>query len=401
MPQPSWTGSLYNMGRAYDVAVLGGTPAGYVAALCIAKARKDVVVMDAPQQGSECPLCDWAPAGTMRIKGLPKALAASWGANRSAGTSLPACSARAGGPSPFSTVVYHDVKLERTAQYRSSKPAGVFVSFTDLRDRLRRDAEQAGVRLIATKTPPAIELLEDHVRLVNTSQVAARLLLIAQGSPAEAMANLAMSARSAAPTQLAAAGLDVPVGRKDAARLAGALHVVEMPERTELGVFFALGQTVHIRVISHSLAAGARAEELSGLVGKLQEAGLLPGKMQLGRAKGAVWHPPAGAALELERHVAKRCLLLGTAGGFAESVAGGTIRATIESAVIAAQTALDALARPDTQEALGGFRTAWRKRQAAYLGPPSTSLHLLLPLLFVNKTIVARFTRALLYGEAI
>ena len=121
----------------------------------------------------------------------------------------------------------------------------------------------------------------------------------------------------------------------------------------------------------------------------------------MGRAGGAVWHPPAGVALELETHVAKRCLLMGTAGGFAESVTGQTIRPSLESALLAAETAMAALESPDTQEKLATFKTAWRKKQSSYLRPPSTSLHLLLPLLFVNQSIITRFTRSLLYGESI
>ena len=47
------------------------------------------------------------------------------------------------------------------------------------------------------------------------------------------------------------------------------------------------------------------------------------------------------------------------------------------------------------------FKTSWREHLADYLRPPNTSLRLLLPLLFVNQSIVERFTRALLYGESI
>ena len=137
------------------------------------------------------------------------------------------------------------------------------------------------------------------------------------------------------------------------------------------------------------------------MVGALQQSKLLPKQLPLAKARGAVWHPPAGLALEMERHVAKRCLIMGTAGGFAESVTGQTIRPSLESAILAADTAKTALNRPDMQNKLAEFKSAWRDRQSNYLRPPSTSLHLLLPLLFVNQSIVARFTKAFLYGEAI
>ena len=47
------------------------------------------------------------------------------------------------------------------------------------------------------------------------------------------------------------------------------------------------------------------------------------------------------------------------------------------------------------------FKNHWRKNLADYLRPPNTSLQMLLPLLFVNQQIVAKFTRALLFGETI
>jgi hypothetical protein len=60
-----------------------------------------------------------------------------------------------------------------------------------------------------------------------------------------------------------------------------------------------------------------------------------------------------------------------------------------------------ALARPRVQDELMRFKTAWRKTLADYLRPPNTSLQMLLPLLFVNRQIVPKFTRALLLGENI
>jgi len=372
------------MARVYDIAILGGTPSGYAAACWLARKGRAVTVLDGPHSASECPLTDWAPAGALQIQGLPKSLSKS-------------CQAET-----FSKVCYHNVSLDKSVQYTSRKTAGVFLHYRKLVKALRSEAERLGAKIRATSTPPAIELQDDQVRLVGTIQVAARLLLIAHSGPNEISADLfSLPSRSALTCPLAVAGLDVPLGRADEKTSDKALHVVELPERTELGMFFTHGSTLHLRVLSNSAAAGTRAEELSEMVGSLQQSGLLPDHIQLGKARGAVWHPPAGLALEMERHVAKRCLLMGTAGGFAESITGQTIRPSLESAVVAAETAEAALNGPYKQSKLATFKSAWRKKQSGYLRPPSTSLHLLLPLLFVNKSIVTRFTRALLYGEPI
>ncbi len=128
---------------------------------------------------------------------------------------------------------------------------------------------------------------------------------------------------------------------------------------------------------------------------------MLPADLPLAKAAGAVWYPPSGMALELETHVAKRCMLVGTAGGFVESITGQTLYPGVKSALIAADIAHAALDHARVQEELMKFKNHWRKNLADYLRPPNTSLQMLLPLLFVNQQIVAKFTRALLFGETI
>ena len=133
----------------------------------------------------------------------------------------------------------------------------------------------------------------------------------------------------------------------------------------------------------------------------LQVAGLVPGALALDQARGSVWRPPAGVALDLETHVAKRCLLIGTAGGFSEAVTGQTLTASVRSALLAAEVARQALDSDNCQDALRRFKSSWRRSLADFIRPPNTSLHMLLPLLFVNKRVVSRFTTALLDGKNI
>jgi hypothetical protein len=189
-------------------------------------------------------------------------------------------------------------------------------------------------------------------------------------------------------------GLDVP-----ASTGVTGLHIVEMDEPTELGVFFSTASTLHLRIVSNSSAAGTRVAELSGMVVRLQRAGLLPEKLPLGRSRGAVWRPPAGLAMELETHVAKRCLLAGTAGGFAEIVLGQTILPSVRSALLAADTAAAALKDKHTQEALGKFKTSWRDSLGSWFRPLPTPLHMLLPMLPANKKLAAKLAAQILRGN--
>jgi flavin-dependent dehydrogenase len=372
------------MAKTYDIAVLGATPAGYAAAARLAGAGRDVVVVDAPQRAAESPLADWVPRDFFRAPELPKKLAKACGAQ------------------PFRRVCFHDASLERQAVHSFRSPAGHFLQSENLTEALRKAAGKAGSQVRHSRSHPAIQLEEDRVVLLATTQVRARLLLIAQDRPTELISDLALPVRNVPHQNLVVAGLDVPIDEeKDAGQAAGDLHVIEFSERSEMGLLLVTGSAVHVRVVSHSTAPGTRAEELSELVRNLQQAEILPAKLPLGKARGAVWHPPAGAALELESHAAKRCLLTGTGGGFADSITGQTLWPSVCAALLAAGTADEALDADDVQDKLMDYKTSWRPTLADRLRPPNTSLRMMMPLLFVNKRILPKFTRALLFGEAL
>lgn len=379
-------GGLYRcpaMAKTYDIAVLGATPAGFAAAVQLAGFGRSVVVVDAPRRSAESPLADWVPRDFFRAGDLPKQLAKRCGAK------------------PFRRVSFHDASLARSVAHSFRSPAGHFVQSEDLTKALRKAARDAGAQVRNSRSRPAIRLQEDCVILLATTQVRCRLLIVAQDRPAEIISDLALPVRNVPHQELLVAGLDIPV--KDAAGVADAddLHVVEFPERSEIGLMLVTGSAVHVRVISHSPAPGTRAEELSELVAKLQRADILPADLPLSKARGAVWHPPAGAALELESHVAKRCLLTGTGGGFADSITGQTLWPSVGAALLAGRTAHEALDADDVQDKLMDYKTSWRSPLADRLRPPNTSLRMMLPLLFVNKRILPKFTRAMLFGEPV
>jgi len=370
------------MAQDFDIAVLGATPAGYAAAYSLAKKGRQVILLDAPDQPSESSLSDWAPREFFDIPSLPKGLEK-------------ACAAKA-----FKQMVYHNSDLSKQVEYSTRATIGYFLNVKDLLTSFRRLAVAAGVKIRSCRTRPTVRLLEDHVDLLSTPLTRARLLLIACNTPAEAVVELTLQGQHLPQPPMVVVALDVPMGAA-AKPLAGALHVIESRDRSDMGMFLVAGGQLHIRMISASVASGTRVAELTALVAKLQRAGIVPANLPLSKATGAVWYPPAGMALELETHVAKRCMLIGTAGGFAESITGQTLFPSIKSAVIAADIAQVALDHAHTQDELMKYKTLWRKNLADYLRPPNTSLQMLLPLLFVNQQIVAKFTKALLFGDSI
>ena len=374
------------MAKTHDVVILGGTVAGYAAAcqLLANDPSLSVVVVTGPEKAIECPLSDWLGKGFFKTSFFPKTFATKCGATA------------------FKKVCYHNKDLSKQMDHSFRGAAGWVVDSSRLVKSMHDLGKKMGMKVRRTTTAPAIRQAEDSVEVIGSSQVKASFLIVATDRPEDIIAELSLPVRNVPRASLMVAGLDIPLSSKSAMpKLRQQFHVVEMPERSEMGIFFIHSDVIHMRVISSSSATGNRAAELSGMLSALQQDEILPGDLQVSKARGAVWHPPAGVALELEIHVAKRCILAGTAGGFAESVTGHTPMPSLQSAILAANIITKAGTCDTPKDVLMEFKTLWRKKLADYLRPPNTSLHMLLPLLFANRRIVARFTGALLYGESI
>ncbi|MFW6133658.1 MAG: hypothetical protein ACOC8F_07145, partial [Planctomycetota bacterium] len=350
------------MPHRYDIAILGCTPAGYAAAGHLARRGRDVVVVGAPHAAVESPLADWVPGDFFRMSHLPGGMV------------------RRTGAAAFKRVCYHDAGLQRREERRSRTVMGYVAPPGAVGEALQDSARDAGATLLRLRQSPALRLGDERVRIEGANPIEARLLMVVHGRLGDILSDLALPPQSAPPSPLIATGLDVPLEGDDGG-LDGALHVVEAAERSEMGLLFVTDGTLHVRIVSSSAAAGNRAAELSSLVAELQAAEILPARLPLGSARGGAWHPPASAALDMETHVAKRCLLAGTAGGFAGSITGQTLWPSVRSALLAADVADDALEVDDPQDALETFRDLWRRELGDYLRPPSTALQMLLPLL--------------------
>ncbi len=371
------------MAKLYDVAILGATPGGWAAAYALAKAGLEPIVIDAPSAGCESTLCDWVPKDFFHAP-LPKTLARSANAVE------------------FQRVVYHAGDLDRQAEFQTNAPAGYLLRSCDLLAAMKDAATKAGAKSRTTREAVRILASEDSVRIEGTTPVTAQVLLVVHNRPYDILGDLGLPVRTVPRSPCIIAGIDIPCKASPAARKLGkALHVIASREPSELGLLFLVDGTLHLRVVSMSAAAGNRAAELSAMVSELRDADILPPDLPLHQAHGAVWTPPAGIALDLETHVAKRCILAGTAGGFVDTITGHTLAPTVQSALIAADVAIEALKSESPQDALMAFKDRWRDKLADYLRPPSTSLQLLLPLLFANERLVTRFTNALLYGESL
>ncbi len=372
------------MSEVHDIAVLGADPAGSVAAGLLARQGLRVVLVDCPADPCHCPLGDWVPKEFWDLAGLGDH------------------AQKASRAAPFRTVRYHDAKLARQTEVALRPSAGSFLRHEQLSAALLDAARKAGAKVCRLPQRPLVRLGEESVLLTGAGDVTARMLLISHGSPHEAAAQLSLTGRSAGRGSFTAAALEAPLPAPQARKnLEGVLSVAACRQRGKLGLFFAQAGVLHARLIWSAGEGAAPAAELTAFLAGLQEEGLLPRELDLKAARGAVWRPPAGEALDLETHSTKRCLLLGTAGGFADSISGQTLYPSVRSASAACRAAVAALQSKDPQEELLRYKNEWRKLLAGSLRPPSTSVDMLVPLLMSNQKLAQKFTRALLLGEGI
>ncbi len=372
--------------KLYDVAILGGTPAGFAGGYCLARRKRRVVVIDSPAEATECPLDDWVGGDFFDMRNLSRSLGAS-------------CRTRAIGK-----IIYHSADLLKSAETRRRGVCGYLLSRGDLVAALRESAEKAGAKVHGLQKRPRINLREDSARISCSAgargSIDARLLIVVSGSPGENAGELSMPAQEGAGDGFDAVGLNIPARGADAGS-GGVLHVVAPWGNGREGLFFRLDKRFHLRLICTNPSTEASVDELSDMLRSLQSAGLAPKGLPVDKAQGARWRVPAGAALGMDTHVAKRCLLAGTAGGFAETMSAATITPSVRSAILAAKAADAALDSTNPQEELMKFERSWRRSLADYLCPPSASLEMLFPLLFCHPRMVRRFTDAFLYGKTI
>lgn len=359
---------------ACDVLVFGSGPAGCAAAIRAAQLGFSVALF-ARHAGGRTPACaGWSPRAvldTVQSLGVdPKAV----------GT-------------PFTGLTLASWDFAHQAPVADAALGGVILDVAGLRHALLDAARAAGVEFRDCADVNRVLLGEREVQVVTPRGPAhgGRMLLIADGA-GSATADLAQTlpAMPLRSVQSAAAGW--------AAKSSAA----------SMMVCFGGGLGLKLAIIAR--APGATRVELLTRDRSAPPAAQLRALLASAAAKG-VLDPPAdvapvetpciaGAALDLDTHVGKRCLLIGGAGGFAASLSGEGLHPSLAAAVIAAECAAEAIKAPVAQDELIHFGPAWRGRLADYLRPPGTDLTLLMPMLFQNPQMAKRTARAILLGEA-
>lgn len=361
--------------KPYDVIVFGAGPAGLAAAIQARRLELEVLVLgDTTTPRRSC--CGWiSPAGV--------ALCGELG--------LEAKTARA---TPFDKLRIHSWDFRKSVVVADPEMNGWLI------ERETFDAGLAGIakKLKATMRGGApiseLALRDDRIEatLGDGSSVVGRFAVIADGATSETAgrANLIPAHRAGASAQAMFADfagvkpngeLDVAIGASRYGQLA---VLTRDKARSRLMVATRPCDTP-VETLFRQIVEAART------------AGVLPGEPLAAPSRAMV---PAGAALDLEAHVGKRCLLIGDAGGFVTSFSHEGIYPAMRSGILAAEAIAAASKVRLPQDELSRFSDSWRTQLADYLRMPNTDLSLLMPLIFSNAQMSKRVARAFLLGQA-
>lgn len=366
--------------QPHDVLVIGAGPAGATAATLLAERGSRVVLVDRnrfPQKA--------ASVGWLNVRAAP--LLAELGV-----------SVKPLLDEAFSQVTFHSADFAKSAKPNFDNAAGYLVDRAKFANAMVDAAKKAGAELIHGSPVKSISSSETKVSatLDDGRTAAGRLLLFAagRGSPLVERLGLAPASRFAS---MWSAAVDLPLKKAEKPHVDVVLGVDKLGS-------FGMSCVSKDRMCVSINWMGDREETIASLIGVckgLFEQKAIPQDVSQAAARAKVTRTPASAALDMDTHVGKHCLLIGDAGGFISAASNEGIYPAMWSAQLAADVIETALKSPQSQDELMSFETKWRTTMADYLRSPNTDIQFLLPLIFSNQPIADRMGAAFFSGENI
>jgi len=262
-----------------------------------------------------------------------------------------------------------------------SQPPAYRVNYSRLVEHLVQQAAGLGAEYLPGTVVEKLDAGEEAVtaRCADGTEIQARFAIVADGAPAlpsgeHWVAGCAAPLLPPVEDANLHAILSADAGDPwadwwcDGATLMARLHGTGMPETVR----------------------GALAELLTGAV----QAGVLPSDLEIDPGRITLRPAPSMPALAMESHVGKRTLRIGDAGGFVVAMSREGIYPAMWSAVLAAETLIEAHAAEHPQDSLQRFDTLWRTTMAEYLASPTIDSPFLLPLIFSNPQMAQRMARS-------
>ncbi len=369
-----------------DVLIIGAGPAGATAARLLAKAGTAVRLVDREGFPRDKCCAGWVSANA--LKEFPEL-------EKMVPGTVFECS--------FKGLVFHSPDLEATAAWADAEPVGFQVKRPAFDAALVELAREAGAETLFGEG--VVEIAEsDSSVTVKTSSgkaLSAKLLIGADGANSFVARSLGLMQEIGPADMIGCVNEAFELGESQVTELYGADRAIHVA----IAYNFLAGYAWAFPKKS-SVSLGLGGKGLSGekarvrfkeFLSDAQRIGLLPpGKKSSALAGG---FDPAGVALKAKSLVSKRALLIGDAGGFVSSASGEGIYPGMISAKIAAAVALKALSSSDPAAELSGYDAAWRPRLEKYLAMPNVNLQMMLPMIFSDQRVTAKFARAFLFGE--
>ncbi len=366
----------------YDVAIVGAGPAGAVAAHCLAKKGRHVLLVDRASFPRPRPCSGWVSAH------LPAML-------KDVGIQSPNMFDQ-----PFSDVTIYNADLSKKAIPTFETTPGYLVDRASFDHALVKCAETAGAAFHPETPIDNIRLGESSVMLASgdDAEFESRLLVLASGRMSPLVPSMGFPSLSGSSIWVASvSGEGVPASGTDSPRIA---IVLGLDEAASFGFVRAAQGQVSVDVSWFGEKHDA-ARALIDLCKVLGQRGLVPAALTNLAAKSEPERSAASAAIDMDSHVGKHTLLIGDAGGFVSASSNEGIYPAIWSATIAAEILEAALSSEHSQDALIAFNSAWRVKMADHLRSPHTDVRFLLPLVFSNQPMADRMAAAFFFGDNI
>lgn len=367
----------------YDVAIVGGGPAGAIAALGLARAERKVVLVDRAKFPRPVTCTGWISA---RLAPLLEEF------------ELPVKKLL---NAPFSDVTFHDAEFSKTAVPKFPDPPGYLVDRAEFDNALVTAAKKAGAEIRQKTEVEGVDLGEDGVRLrvSGGSAIESRLLVIAAGRTSELASAVGFPVQPGEHPSWTAQVTSETVGKAAPAKPKVDI-VLGLDGATSFGLIVQTKERVTIDV--NWFGTGAEAQRaLANLCALAKQHDIIAADLAAEAFKADVHRMPTSAALDLDSHVRKHTLLIGDAGGFVSAVSSEGIYPAIWSAKIAVDVLLSALDETHSQDALMRFDSEWRMQMADHLRSPHTDVRFLLPLVFSNQPMTDRMGSAFFLGDNI
>ena len=366
-----------------DVAIVGAGPAGATAALRLSSLGHQVTLLDRDPLPKKQPGLVWLNS---RVMGL----LADW--------KIPVKSVL---ERPFSDVTFFNADFSKTAKPAFKDSAGFLVDRAVLVNTLIEASRKAGTSVRGGAAVSRLRLRESEVNLEleDGKVLTSRLLVLATGHRGELFEQAGFS-RATGSGVVWSAQVDRALPKSAAADGPRVFIVLGLDRRGGFAIFCQSAQRISAAIHWFGDREGA-ADALKNTCRLAFEKKIVPVNLSDGAAEAALVRNPVAAALDMDTHVSKHCVLLGDAGGFIAAASQEGLYPAMWSAEVAAGVVDEALRSRHSQDVLKTFDTVWRMKMADYLRSPNTDPQFLVPLVFSNQPMADRMAAAFFSGENI